>query len=47
MKLTPSLAVDVSDLALNDGGVQEALVRDPQALGGLVLITFTWFLWGS
>lgn len=47
MTLTPSLAVDVSYLALNDGGVQETFVRDPQAPGGLVLVTFARILWGS
>ena len=47
MKLTPGLAVDVSDLALNDGGVQETFVRDPQALYGFVLIAVARFLWGS
>ena len=46
-KLTPSLSVNVGDLALDDGGVQETLVRDPQALGGLILIAFTWLLRGS
>jgi hypothetical protein len=47
VKLTSSLAVDVSDLALNDCGVQETFVRDPQAPGGFVLVAFTRFLWGS
>jgi hypothetical protein len=41
MKLTPSVAIDVGDFALNDRGVQETFVRDPQAPGGLVLIAFT------
>lgn len=47
MRLTSSVTVDVSDLALNDGSVHETFVRDPKALGGLVLITFTGFLRGS
>ena len=47
MALTSSLAVDVCDFALDDGGIQETLVRDTQALGGLVLITFTQFLRGG
>jgi hypothetical protein len=46
-ELTASIAVNVGDLALDDGGVQETFIRDPQALCGLVLITFTGFLWGS
>lgn len=45
--LTSSLAVNVRDLTLNDGGVQETLIRDPQPSGGLVLIWFARFLWGS
>ena len=45
--LTSSLAINIGDFALNNGGVQETLVRNTQALGGLVLVTFTRFLWGS
>ena len=47
MKLTAGLAVDVGNLTLDNGGVQETFVRNPQALGGLVLITFARFLRGS
>jgi hypothetical protein len=47
MKLTAGLAIDVGNLALDDGGVQETFIRNSQALGGLVLITFTRFLRGS
>jgi len=47
MELTPSLAIDVGDFALDDGGVQETLVRNPQALGGLVLIGFARSLRGG
>ena len=47
MELTPGLSINVGDFALDDGSVQETLVRDPQALGSLVLITFTRFLRGS
>ena len=44
MRLTPSLAINVGDLALDDCGIQETFVGDPQALGSLILVTFAWFL---
>jgi len=47
MELTTGIAVNVGNLTLDDGGVQEAFIRNPQALGGLVLITFTRFLRGG
>lgn len=47
MELTSGLSVNVGDFTLDDGGVQETFIRDPQALDGFVLITFTWALWGS
>jgi len=47
VELTASLPVDVGNLTLDDGGIQETFIRNPQALGGLVLITFTRLLWGG
>lgn len=39
MKRTPSLPIDICDLALYNSSVQEALVSNPQALGRLVLLS--------
>ncbi len=36
------LAIDVRDLALYDGGIEETFVGHAEALGGLVLCTFPW-----
>ena len=36
------IAIDIRDLALDDGGVEKAFVGHAEAFGRLVLYTFTW-----
>jgi hypothetical protein len=39
------IAIDIRDLALDDGGVEKAFVGHAKAFGGLVLYTFTLLEW--